>query len=226
VFGEVVESYSGQEFATVAARALAQLGTTTHADEAPSAALTGDLDLFGLPGLLQSLSDSQLTGVLTVLDSDGRTAAAVALDTGYMTTAEAGDLRGEVAIYQLLEKPVRGRFVFVKQESSGRPDPTGGGAKPVPPLLFEGIRRYDEFMRAVALAPDAARFRSTGKRPTNLADEPNTDLVKKVWKRALEGAPPEVLERELPVDSYRVRRLFEHWLGEGSLEIQDQSGVA
>jgi hypothetical protein len=226
VLGEVVASYSGQEFATAAARALSQLGTISHADEAPSAALTGDLDLFGLPSLLQNLSDSQLTGVLTVIDGSGRTAASVALDTGYMTTAEAGELRGEVAIYQLLEKPVRGRFVFVKQESSGRPDPTGGGAKPVPPLLFEGIRRSDEFMRAASLAPDAARFRSTGKRPTNLGDEPNTDLVKSIWKRALEGATPEALELELPVDSYRVRRLFEHWLGEGSLELHDQGGVA
>ena len=226
VLGEIVESYSGQEFATAAAQALAKLGTVAHADEAPSAALTGDLALFGLPSLLQNLSDSQLTGVLTVLDGEGRTAASVALDTGLMTSAEAGDLRGEVAIYQLLEKPVRGRFVFVKQESSGRPDPRAGGAKPVAPMLFEGIRRYDEFMRAAALAPDGARYRSTGKRPTNAVDEPNTDLVKNIWKRALEGATAEALEQELPVDSYRVRRLFEHWLGEGSLEIHDQSGVA
>lgn len=224
--GEVVESYSGQEFATLAARVLSQLGTGAHSDEAPSAALTGDLDLFGLPGLLQSLSDSQLTGMLTVLDGDGRTAAAVAFDTGFMTSAEAGELRGEVAIYQLLEKPVRGRFVFVKQESACGADAPAAAGKPVAPMLFEGIRRYDEFMRAAALAPDGARFRSTGKRPTNVADEPNTDLVKNIWKRALEGATPEVIERELPVDSYRVRRLFEHWLGEGSLEMQDQSGVA
>jgi len=224
--GEVVGGYPGQDFAAVAARVLAQLGATAHADEAPSAALAGDLDLFGLPSLLQNLSDSQLTGMLTVLDGDGRTAASVMLDTGFMASAEAGSLRGETAIYQLLEKPVRGRFVFIKQESSGRADAKAGGAKPVAPLLFEGIRRYDEFMRAAALAPDTARFRSTGKRPTNVADEPNTDLVKNIWRRALEGATPEVLERELPVDSYRVRRLFEHWLGEGSLEMQDQSGVA
>jgi len=226
VLGEVVASYSGQEFATVAARALSQLGTTVHADEAPSAALTGDLDLFGLPSLLQNLSDSQLSGTLTVLDSNGRTAASVALDTGFMTSAEAGNLRDETAIYQLLEKPVRGRFVFIKQESSRGPHPTNPGGKPVAPILFEGIRRYDELMRAAALAPDGGHFRSTGKRPTNVADEPNTDLVKNIWRRALEGATPEVLERELPVDSYRVRRLFEHWLGEGSLEMQDQSGVA
>ncbi|HPA80217.1 MAG TPA: DUF4388 domain-containing protein [Thermoanaerobaculales bacterium] len=226
VLGEIVESYSGQEFATAAARALAQLGTAAHPDEAPSAALTGDLDLFGLPSLLQNLSDSQLSGVLTVLDGEGQTAASVALESGFMTSAEAGDLRGEVAVYQLLEKPVRGRFVFVKQEPARGADRTGSGSKPVAPMLFEGIRRYDEFMRAAALAPDGARYRSTGKRPTNVVDEPNTDLVKNVWKRALEGAAPDDLERELPVDSYRVRRLFEHWLGEGSIELADSPGAA
>lgn len=226
VLSEVAESYSGQEFASVAARALTQLGTISHTDEAPSAALIGDLDLFGLPSLLQNISDSQLTGTLTVLDSDGRTAASVALDTGFMTNAEAGSLRDEMAIYQLLEKPVRGRFVFMKQEPSRGADPKHPGGKPVAPMLFEGIRRYDELMRAAAVAPDGARFRSTGKRPTNLADEPNTDLVKGIWKRALEGATPEGLEQEVPVDSYRVRRLLEHWLGEGSLELHDQGGAA
>ena len=98
---------------------------------------------------------------------------------------------------------------------------TAPGAKPVAPLLFEGIRRYDEFLRASALAPDESQFASTGQRPTNVEDEPNTDLVKSVWQRALNGGTPLQIEGELPVDSYRVRRLFEHWLTEGSLTIKE-----
>ena len=77
--------------------------------------------------------------------------------------------------------------------------------------------------RAAAVAPDTAAYRSTGQRPTNVEDEPNTDLVKGVWKRVLEGATAEALEQELPVDSYRIRRLLEHWLSEGSLEISVSS---
>jgi hypothetical protein len=223
VLTEVSQTFAGQEFADSAAKTLSQLGTAVHADEAPSAALTGDLGLFGLPSLLQNLSDSQLSGVLTVLGEDGQSAASVTLVSGLMKEADAGNLRGELAIYQLLEKPARGRFVFVKQETDGAPDPTMPGAKPVAPILFEGIRRYDEFMRAATLAPDGSRFRSTGQRPTNVEDEPNTDLVKSVWKRMLEGATPEVVEEELPVDSYRVRRLFEHWLSEGSIELVEEA---
>lgn len=219
VLSEVSQSFAGQEFADVAARTLSHLGSVSHADEAPSAALTGDLNLFGLPSLLQNLSDSQLSGVLTVLGEDGAMAASLTLVSGLLKSAEAGDLSGETAVYQLLERPARGRFVFVKQEGEARPDPTVPGAKPVAPILFEGIRRYDEFMRAATVAPDGASFRSTGQRPTNVEDEPNTDLVKNIWKRTLEGATPETLEQELPVDAYRIRRLLEHWLSEGSLEL-------
>ena len=215
---EVAQAFSGQEFADTAARTLSQLGTISHSDEAPSAALTGDLNLFGLPSLLQNLSDSQLSGILTVLGEEGQTAASVTLVSGLMMAAEAGPLTGEVAIYQLLEKPARGRFVFVKQETERGPEPTIPGAKPVAPILFEGIRRYDEFMRAASIAPGDTTFRSTGQRPTNVEDEPNTDLVKSVWKRMLEGATPREVEDELPVDSFRIRRLFEHWLSEGSIE--------
>jgi hypothetical protein len=226
MFRMITEDYSGQKFADAAARALTQLGAEAHTDETPSAALTGDLELFGLPSLLQNLSDSQLSGTLTVLDTSGQTAANVVLKAGYMMSAEVGPLTGEMAIYQLMEKPVRGRFIFVRDDSQEPGDTSLPGAKPVAPMLFEGIRRYDEFMRAASLAPDDASFQATGQRPTNVDDEPNTDLVKNVWHKAIKGATPAALEGEMPVDSYRVRRLFEHWLSEGSIAVRDAAAGA
>jgi hypothetical protein len=220
VMQQIVGNFAGQPFAEAASRTLAQLGTTPHEDEAPSAALTGDLDLFGLPSLLQNLSDSQLSGTLTVLDGTGQVAASVALVAGYLKSAEVANLRGEIAIYQLLERPIRGRFIFVKEDGEAQAEGSVPGAKPVAPLLFEGIRRYDEFMRAAALAPDDGVFASTGQKPTNIEDEPNTDLVRDVWQRVLKGASPAAIETELPVDSYRVRRLVEHWITEGSIEAR------
>jgi hypothetical protein len=221
IYKELAEGFQGHGFAETAARALANLGSETHIDEEPSAALTGDLQLFGLPNLLQNLSDSQLSGTLTVLDRDGRTAASVMLAGGMMTSAEAGALQGEMVVFQLLEKPGSGRFVFVKIEGEEATAAAAAGAKPIAPLLFEGIRRYDELMRAAALAPDDAQFTTTGQRPTNVEDEPNTEMVKTVWQRALKGETPNQIEGDLPVDCYRVRRLFEHWLTEGSLAVKE-----
>jgi len=221
VLKEITENFAGQDFADVAARSLSQLGATSHEDESPSAALTGDLELFGLPSLLQNLSDSQLSGTLNVLDSSGQIVATVKLAAGYMVSADVGPLSGESGIYQLLERPVTGRFIFVREESTEHADGSLPGAKPVAPMLFEGIRRYDEFMRAASLVPDSARFTTTGQKPTNVDDEPNTDLVKDVWQRAVRGETPNSVEAATPVDSYRVRRLFEHWVTEGSLALRD-----
>ena len=100
-----------------------------------------------------------------------------------------------------------------------------GNPTPVQPLLFEGIRRYDEFMRAVALAPDDASFRASDRKPTKAADEPDVELLKGVWFKAAKGATPLQCEAEFHVDSYRVRRLYEHWIGEGSLVPADTSAA-
>lgn len=177
--------------------------------------------MFGLPSLLQNLSDTQVTGLLTVLDSAGSTAATIRLEAGMIVNAKAGRLIGESAVYQMLEKPIPGRFIFVDSEDDTGINMERGVATPVQPILFEGIRRYDEFMRAVALAPDDACFRASDRKPTKAADEPDMELLKGVWFKAAKGANPAQCEAEYPVDSFRIRRLYEHWIGEGSLVPAD-----
>jgi hypothetical protein len=220
-FTDIGKRYSNQPLGDAALQALDRMGRTELPEEASTAALAGDLGLFGLPSLLQNLSDSQLTGVLTVLDAVGNTAASIQLESGLIRRAETGHLHGDSACYQLLEKPILGRFVFVESEPESDINMEKGAAKQIQPLLFEGIRRYDEFMRAVSLAPDTARFKATDRKPTKVPDEPNMDLLKSVWYKAAEGATPEECEVEFPVDSFRVRRLFEHWVTEGALALQE-----
>jgi hypothetical protein len=94
--------------------------------------------------------------------------------------------------------------------------PSGGAA--VMSLLMEGMRRFDEFNRAAAIVPDRGKFSATGTQPTGLPDEDDVDFVNGIWVKATQGATPVEIENELGVDSYRVFRLFEHWLSEGSLE--------
>ncbi len=220
IFADIGKRYSGDPLGATAARALERMGAVASAEEAvptSTAALAGDLGLFGLPSLLQNLSDSQVTGILTVLDASGGTAAEIRLDGGLIRSVRAGQLGGEPAIYQMLERPILGRFVFVDGEDDSDINMEKNAPKPIQPLLFEGIRRYDEFMRAAALAPDTARFAATDRKPTRASDEPNEDLLTSVWYKAAGGASPVECEAEFPVDSYRIRRLFEHWISEGSL---------
>jgi hypothetical protein len=226
VFKELSQRYEGQSIGQTAASALAKLGAAPQTEQTSTAALAGDLGLFGLPSLLQNLSDTQVTGMLTVLDSAGSTAATIRLDNGMILSARTGQLIGESAVYQMLEKPIPGRFIFVDSDEDTGINMEKGNPTPVQPLLFEGIRRYDEFMRAVALAPDDASFQPSDRKPTKAADEPDVELLKGVWFKAAKGATPLQCESEHHVDSYRIRRLFEHWVGEGSLVPVDSSGAA
>jgi hypothetical protein len=68
------------------------------------------------------------------------------------------------------------------------------------------------------LVPDYACLRATATKPTRAPDEDDVALTRMVWQRAYSGAPALECEKDLPVDSYRVRRMLAHWIEEGALE--------
>lgn len=217
---DIALKHSGQPFAAAAARALTALGRApaqSREERAAAATLTGDLSLFGLPNVLQNLADSGLTGTLSVLDAEGNAVAEVELEGGAMVAAKAGKLAGEVAVYQLLERPISGRFVFVNRDGSEDRQPDAAKTHSVMSLLLEGMRRYDEFTRAAALVPDDARFQPGKNKPTDVKEDGDPKLAKQVWSEAARGVAPAICESALVVDRYRVRRLYEHWVNEGSL---------
>jgi hypothetical protein len=225
LLSNIAAEYEGEPFAETAVTVLKQLGGPAEKAprESPDVTLSGDLGLFGLPNLLQNLAESQIGGLLLVYGSDGKVAAELALEDGRLRRARAGKLKGRDAVYRLLEDPAPGRFVL-QEDSAVEPGDFGEGAVvPIPDLLFEGIRRFDEFNRAAALAPDGARFKKGSKKPSQLEEETDGELAREVWRRAASGFSPEECERELPVDRFRVRRLFEHWVAEGSLDALDLS---
>jgi hypothetical protein len=168
-----------------------------------------------LPGLLQTLAQSQLTGVLTLMNADKRAEATVILQAGKFREARHGALRGVDAMYQLFERPFPGTFAFVSRASV---DELAGGApaEDVIGLLLEGVRRHDEFKRAAALASDSLSLKPTGVPGTPLPDE-DPDFVRLVWRQVEKGATPLACEAAIATDGYRTRRLLAHWLEEGSL---------
>jgi hypothetical protein len=182
-------------------------------EPAPSvSSLTGDLDLFGLPGLFQSIGDHAWTGTLTLKDFSGSSFATVDFSKGKFVSCEFQHLSGESAIYQLLERPNSGTFYFsrntVAEEKASRE---------VLPLLMEGIRRYDELQQLQIILPDDTRIRSTGAQPAVLREERDGLLFRDLWNAVRDGSTPKQCEARIAVDSYRIRRLLVHWLETGSI---------
>jgi hypothetical protein len=200
---------------SVGRRAERSLASVAGAGEGEGAALSGDLRAFAFPTLLQNLADSAVTGVLRLLDGQGQRQASVELERGRLAKARYGRLSGAEAVYQLLERPVRGTFAFLPRKPAA-----ARGATPtseITPLLLEGLRREDELRRASLLVPDDARFEATGLPPRAIPGEEDIDLVISLWERAVGGATPSECEIAVVADAHRVRRCLMSWLEDGAL---------
>jgi hypothetical protein len=217
LFEEIVERFPEQPFSRSASRAIVGFGGSSRPDPTPATSLSGDVELFGLPNLLQTLSDSKVTGQLALKDRSGDSVGTLTFGEGTMLECAAGHISGERAFYQLFEKPVPGTFAFTRQ--GGLQAAEGVEPIEVMPALLEAMRRHDEFGQARAMVPDDAALKPTGSNPT-CPEETDLEILRQVWLHASKGVPPGKCEQELPLDSFEVRRLYAHWLEEGVLELQ------
>jgi hypothetical protein len=241
---EIVSRFPDKEIAKTASRALAALQKPAPAPGAAAAAaagpatasfaaqsgpaasspgaapsLTGDLEVFGLPALLQSLSDSGQSGSLTLRDPRGQVFGGMRLKGGKLRACQTGALTGVDAFYQLLERPSPGQFQFLKAADAGDETNTAS-LKEILPLTLEAMRRYDELRQAAALVPDDAKLKPTDVKPAPFPGEKDGLFQKDVWSRASRGATPRECEAEIKTDAYRIRRLLAHWVEQGALAPQ------
>jgi hypothetical protein len=219
VLEEIVRRYPHREIGTEAAKALENLQAKARREEQDLPGMTGDVELFGLPSLLQTLADSQVTGTLKLQNDRGKPCGAVRFQGGKIRSCDYRNLKGEDAIYQLFEKPGPRTFAFRGEAAGAGAAPPAGDLIDVVPTILEAVRRHDEYQQARALVPDAVRFRATDTKPTRLPDEKDVELTKQVWKTAFGGATPEQCEDSVPADAYRVRRLLAHWVEGGALQL-------
>jgi Domain of unknown function (DUF4388) len=222
LFVEIAEKFPDQDVGKVAAAALENLAAAAKqgpsAPDGSSASLTGDLQFFGLPALMQSLSDNQATGIVTLSSKHaGQTTGKLLFIEGKFGDAQAGALRGTDAVYQLLERPIVGTFAFVPQpliSITAKVEP-----QPVMPLLLEGIRRHDELKQASVVAPDDLALKATGSvKPSPDPDESDPAVIREVWLKASSGSRIADWEPQIGADSYRIRRLVARWVEEGALQ--------
>jgi hypothetical protein len=220
-FENIAAQFPETKFGQAAAVALKEFEASDTSAVPAERMLTGDLDLFGLPDLLQQLKRMQVTGILTLRDAKGNPGGTLSLHAGRMQDCSMGDLTGIEAAYQLLEVPLAGTFVFQGKRNNGT---TGKSPEPgVPDLgavLSEGMRRYDELQRARALVPDFAMLRRKGPRPALPGGKEDPELAARIWEKTRDGASPVECEAACRTDSYRIRTLLARWIEEGVLTVE------
>ena len=213
--------FPASKFGMAAAEALRQFLLPDKPGASTEGTLTGDLELFGLPDLLQQLDSLQLTGTLTLKDTEGNTAGALSLAAGRIQHCSAGRLEGEEAAYQLLEKPMAGTFYFQGQKNAEAQEPPGENWLPdMNSVLAEGMRRYDELQRLRAVVPDFAVLKRRGGEPGMPDESDDPELFNLIWKKTSAETSPEECEADCLADSYRVRALLAHWVEQGLLTVE------
>lgn len=233
---EIVSRFGAQDAGRAAQRALtgfdrpkpeappADAASATAAPEMPAASLQGDLEVFGLPALLQSLAESSASGSLTLRGPKGGDVfASLSMREGKLTEMRRGHLKGEDAFYQLLERPLQGQFAFVK---GAPPDAPGSTPREILPLTLEAMRRYDEFQESAVLVPDTVFMEKTAVAATPFPGERDGGFLQALWERASQGATPLDCEAVVASDSYRIRRVLAHWVEQGALKIRGKAGAA
>lgn len=215
---EVQKKFADRPSGAAAAKAVANMEPASIMKRAPEpvkVSLTGDLELFGLPALLQSLSDLAASGNLILKNPNGETFATVHLEKGRFQSAQMGLLSGENAFYQLFEWPQPGTFQFSKTPE--KPDDQTE-LRDILPLTLEGIRRYDELQNYRTIVPDKSKLILKAQRPVALQEEKDGLFFRDLWTAVKSGATAADCETTVVADSFRVRRLLVHWVESGAIE--------
>jgi hypothetical protein len=217
VLRDIVQRFPDQDVGQAAARALEKYDPPKPPPRGPEAAatLTGELEFFGLPSILQTLAEMRATGMLTLRTKTGEAISKLVFIEGKFLNAQTGNIRGADAVYEILERPAAGSFAFVPHP----PEKMKSNIEPreVMSILLEGVRRHDELQRIMAMVPDHMILTKTGTKPTPHEEETDPALVREVWMKASSGMTVIDCERQLETDAYRIRRLVAHWLEMGAL---------
>ena len=217
VFRDIASRFPDQDVGKAAAQVLAKRNppeAQVKSNE-PVATLTGELEFFGLPAVMQSLADMRATGVLTVTSKLKQPVSKLVFVDGKYINGQTKHIRGVDALYEALERPSAGSFAFVPYP----PERLKTDIQPldVIGLLLEGVRRHDELQRMLVIVPDATSYVKGTVRPVPHEEEQDAGLVREVWLKASSGNAVGEFERQLPIDGFRVRRLVAHWVEQGSL---------
>jgi len=170
--------------------------------------LSGNLEYFDLPTIIQALATSERTGTFTITDQLEQVFAMIYFEAGKVLFARLGHLRGEDAFYQLFQSPVQDVFTFkggllpVELEEEEEIGTTTMG------LLMEAAHQQDELKVLKATYADPNRVFRPQPKKLSWDDEETRDLAKEIWGRLHRGETINQIVKEIPACEYRIYKVL------------------
>ncbi len=178
--------------------------------------LSGSLEYFDPSALIQTLSHTDRTGLLTLMDQNNEIVGEIYFEDGEVCYAHLGHLRGVEAFYQVFQS-VRGKaFTFkVGQLEAMRQE------ERIPyrtiALVFEANRLQDELNKLKLNIPDANRVFLPKVQEFSWKDEETAALAKEIWDLIHQGKSLSDILGMVPVSHYSVYKIVTQMLDQGQI---------
>jgi CRP-like cAMP-binding protein len=170
--------------------------------------LSGKLEYFDLPTIIQTLANSSLTGTLTITDKAERVFATLYFEGGRMLNAVAGRLKGKDAFHQLLQSAVLDAFSFKGGPPSKKFDEDSKVTMAPMALLLESSRQQDELKVLKQRYPDPKRVFRPKLEAFTWDDKETLALAEEIWVHLKLGQSIDRMVSEIPTCEYRIYKVL------------------
>lgn len=170
--------------------------------------LSGKLRFFDLATVVQTLVAARLTGVLTLVDDEGKTYGQLLLLDGSVDRARCGILEGAEAVHQLFHYDDDGEFFFRTEQE---PDPESISkiriSLTATHLLLESMRLMDEFPSVRRRLPDPEKPYQARTQNLQWEDDSTVTIAQEVLAKLREPRAIADLINHVPCNAFTLYRI-------------------
>lgn len=185
--------------------------------------LQGNLAFFDLPTVIQAVLGSRQNGVLSLFGGNGREVGRVTLKKSMISSACFGHLKGEAALYELMNSSEPLEFTFDHIDEIETADDSDLLKRPPHMLLIEGARRADELPKLIVSTgwPSSLYEQVKAVPDLNAFGAERRDLLRTLWSLIEMGCNTESICKQLSNDRYSVLTLLDEMLKADWLRKED-----
>ncbi len=190
---------------------------------------SGSLKNLELPVVFQTIISARQEGILYICDQVDRPLAQMFFQGGNLISARYKNLANELAIYQIIQKKIGGKFVFKDCEIRDWVDwlPQSLISKTPDMLLIESMRRLDELAKLRAMLREDKTYYVRAQTQLDLENisEELRNIAGLVW-RVLDGMTiAEQLWLLIGLDDYTIFRVLEEMYRKGLIRRVQEGGT-
>ena len=176
--------------------------------------LQGNLAFFDLPTVIQTVVASRQDGVLSLFGRSGKAVGKLILKQSAISAASYDHLRGEHALYELLNSTEPLDFTFDQVETDEAVADKELSRRPTHMLLIEGARRADELPKLMEKVgwPNSIYVQLKTVPDVSAFGPERRELFRSLWTLIEMGCNAESISKQVPFDRYAVLHLLDEIL--------------